>query len=146
MWNRPTVSGDPVQVLIDQVIGVQVGVTAAVHLPDEQMCRRGASIFMLRSVLTPHWVVPQCQQTDGGGGDWSHTKEDAVLERPQLDPFHQRGYKRHRSIWGHSVPIQTGDKLWWKYLNKLAKKHIKCRCFHTGHEKLLFNKEENNDP
>lgn len=105
-------------------------------VPDEQVCHRGPSIFMLssstslRSVLTPHWVIPQCIQTEDGGGDWSHTKEDAVLERPQLDPFNQRGYKRHRSILGHCVPIPTGDRL--KETPEYIGKEVQ-----TGHEELL---------
>jgi len=35
-----------------------------------------------------------------GGREWSHTKEEAVLERPPRDAFNQRGYEGHGSIWG----------------------------------------------
>lgn len=66
----------------------------------------------LRSVLTTHWVRPQCtQRDDGGGAARGRLISHAGLERSQLDPSNQRGYKSQRSIWGRGnwncAPVRT---------------------------------------
>lgn len=123
MWNRQTVSGDP-----DTDFNGRSGHRGSCCSSSPPWWAGVPSIFTLgsstslRSVLTPHWVIPQCIQTDDRE-NWSHTMDVAVLERSRLDPFNQRGYKSQRSIWQHGTktPIKIKEKpaerpsqdLWW---------------------------------